>query len=148
MDTFRVRCLYLQLEISRSELHWRYIWEFLVLIWYLRGFPGGTSGKEPACQCRRCKRHKFDPWVRKIPWRRAWQPTPSCLKNPTDRGAWQAVVYRIAKSWTGLKQLTMQAHVRTRTHTHTHTHTHLVLKVIRQNRKGVKIKGRGQTPES
>ena len=34
--------------------------------------------KEPACQCRRHKRCKgcgFDPWVRKIPWRRAWQPT-------------------------------------------------------------------------
>ena len=44
-----------------------------------RGFPGGTSGKEPACQCRRHKRHKFYPWVRKIPWRRAWQPTPVFL---------------------------------------------------------------------
>ena len=39
-------------------------------------FPGGASGKEPACQCRRCKRQGFDPWVRKFPWRRAWQPTP------------------------------------------------------------------------
>ena len=28
------------------------------------------SGKEPACQCRRCKRGGFDPWVGKIPWRR------------------------------------------------------------------------------
>ena len=28
------------------------------------------------CQRRRWKRHMFDPWVRKIPWRRAWQPTP------------------------------------------------------------------------
>ena len=34
--------------------------------------PGGTSGKEPASQCRRHKRHRFDPWVGKIPWRRAW----------------------------------------------------------------------------
>ena len=39
------------------------------------GFPGGASGKEPACQCWRHKKHGFDPWVRKIPWRRAWQPT-------------------------------------------------------------------------
>ena len=30
-------------------------------------FPGGTSGKEPACQCRRHKRHGFSPWVGKIP---------------------------------------------------------------------------------
>ena len=43
------------------------------------GFPGGTSGKESACQCRRCKRRGFDPWVGKIPWRRAWQPTPVFL---------------------------------------------------------------------
>jgi len=42
-------------------------------------FPGGASGKEPACQCRRHKRHWFDPWVRKIPWRRKWQPTPVFL---------------------------------------------------------------------
>ena len=39
-----------------------------------RGFSGGTSSKESACQCRRCKRCGFDPWVGKIPWRRAWQP--------------------------------------------------------------------------
>ena len=38
----------------------------------LLGFLGGTSGKQPACQCRRQKRPGFDPWVRKIPWRRAW----------------------------------------------------------------------------
>ena len=30
-------------------------------------------------QCRRCKRCGFNPWVRKIPWRRAWQPTPIFL---------------------------------------------------------------------
>ena len=40
------------------------------------GFPGGASGKELACQCRRHKRCRFNPWVGKIPWRRAWQPTP------------------------------------------------------------------------
>ena len=39
------------------------------------GFPGGTSDKEPACQCRRHKKWGFDPWVGKTPWRRAWQPT-------------------------------------------------------------------------
>ena len=43
------------------------------------GFPGGASGKEPACHCRRCKRHWFDLWASKIPWRRAWQPTPVSL---------------------------------------------------------------------
>ena len=36
------------------------------------GFPGGASGKEPACQCQRQKRFEFKHWVRKIPWRRKW----------------------------------------------------------------------------
>ena len=31
--------------------------------------------KEHAWQCGRPRRHGFDPWVGKIPWRRAWQPT-------------------------------------------------------------------------
>ena len=42
-------------------------------------FPGGTSGKEHACQCRRHKRHGFSPWVGRISWRRAWQPIPVLL---------------------------------------------------------------------
>ena len=43
------------------------------------GFSDGASGKEPACQCRRPKRFAFDPWVRKIPRRRKWQPIPVFL---------------------------------------------------------------------
>ena len=43
------------------------------------GFPGGTSGKESTCQCRRLKRHGFSPWVGKIPWSRKQQPTPVFL---------------------------------------------------------------------
>ena len=39
------------------------------------GFPDGANGKEHSCQCRRRKRCWFDPWVRKSPWRRAWQLT-------------------------------------------------------------------------
>ena len=35
--------------------------------------------KKPDAQSRRHKRHGFDPWVSKIPWRRAWQPTPVFL---------------------------------------------------------------------
>jgi len=46
-----------------------------------RGFPGGTGGKESACQCRRCKRLGFDPWVGKISWSRKWQPTPVFLSG-------------------------------------------------------------------
>ena len=43
------------------------------------GFPGGASGKEPACQWRRHKRYRFDPWVWKILWRRTGQPPPVFL---------------------------------------------------------------------
>ena len=47
------------------------------------GFPGGASMEEPTGQCRRQKRRGFNPWVGKIPWRRARQSTPvSCLENP------------------------------------------------------------------
>ena len=43
------------------------------------GFPDGAVVKESTCQCRRCRRRGFDSWVRKIPWRGKWQPTPVFL---------------------------------------------------------------------
>ena len=62
--------------------------------------------KKPTCQYWISKRHGFNAWVRNIPWRSAWQPTPVfCLENPTDRGAWQATVHGITKNLTQLKQL-------------------------------------------
>ena len=45
---------------------------------------GGDRGKEPACQCRRCKRDEFNPWVGKVPWRRARQPTPLFLPGESN----------------------------------------------------------------
>ena len=45
----------------------------------LLGFPGGADGKETTCQCRRHKRCRSDPWVRRIPWGKTWQPTPVFL---------------------------------------------------------------------
>ena len=41
--------------------------------------PRWLSGKESTCQCRRCKRCGFNPWVRKVPWRRKQQPAPIFL---------------------------------------------------------------------
>ena len=40
------------------------------------GLPRWLSGKESSCQGRILRRHKFNPWVGKIPQRRKWQPTP------------------------------------------------------------------------
>ena len=51
-----------------------YILEYLWKIF--KGLPKWLGGKESACQCRRCG---FHPWVRKIPWRRKWQPIPVFL---------------------------------------------------------------------
>ena len=76
------------------------------------GFPGGSAGKESTC--RRCG---FDPWVRKIPCRRAWQPTPVFSPGESHgQRTWWATVDRVANSQTQLKPLS--------THIHIHTHTH------------------------
>ena len=73
-----------------------------LLLWD-HGCPGGASGKESPCQCRECKRHGFDSWVGKIPWRRKWQPTPVFLpgesheqRNPGDCSLWAC---RVGRDW-------------------------------------------------
>ena len=77
----------------------------------LRSFPGGTSGKEPACQCRGRTSHGFNPWVRTISWRRAWQPTPVFLpreshgqRSPVGYGPW-------CHRELGMTEATEQAHM-------------------------------------
>ena len=66
-------------KLNWTELNWTecYGW----------GLPRWLSGKESTCPCRRCKRCGLDRWVRKIPWRRAWQPTPEFLpgESPGQR---------------------------------------------------------------
>ena len=47
----------------------------------VRGFLGGTSGKESTCQCRSHKRYGFDSWVGKIPWSKKWKPTSVFLPD-------------------------------------------------------------------
>ena len=61
--------------------------------------PQGLSDKEPHCPCRRHRRHRFNPWVWKIPWRRAWQPTPIFLPGEPH------TVRRVTKSQTRLKRV-------------------------------------------
>ena len=86
------------------------------------GFPGSTGGKEPACQCRRYKRCGFDPWVRKIPWRRAGHANILAWRIPWIGEPGRSMG---SQSRIGLKRLRargrVRAHVRARTHTHTHT---------------------------
>ena len=73
-------------RLSGASPHWAmymkhvsYSWWFSLVFGSPLGFPCGTSGKEPACQRRRHKKQRFDPWVRKISWRRTWQLTPMSL---------------------------------------------------------------------
>jgi len=61
----------------------------VMIIWEI---PGGASGKEPTCQCRRLKRLRFVPWLGKIPWRWAQPPTPVFLPGESH-GQWSLVGY-------------------------------------------------------
>ena len=95
--------------VTRSQLTSRnssnYIYIYTHTHIYM-GFPGGASSKESACQCRRCRRQEFHPCIRKIPCRRAWQPTLAFL--PVEAHAQRSLVAyspRVLKSWAQLKPL-------------------------------------------
>ena len=58
--------------------------------------------QETICNARRLT---FNPWVRKIPWRREWQPLQySCLENRMDREAWLKPGCSLGYSWWGRKE--------------------------------------------
>ena len=76
----------------------------------IRGFPGGASGKEFACQCRRHRDVSSIPGSGRSPGGGHGNPFQySCLENSMDRGAWQAKVHRDAKIWTQLKRFSPRA---------------------------------------
>ena len=96
--------------------------------------PGGPSGKKKSsCQCSRCKRQGFDPWVRKSPWRRAGQSTPvflpgeSCgqrslvaVKNGIQQTSMHGSKLNVHQQTNGKELI----HTRKRVHAHSYTHTH------------------------
>ena len=49
--------------------------QLLLNIFWINWLPRWFSSKESACQSWRHRRCRFSPWVRKIPWRRKWQPS-------------------------------------------------------------------------
>ena len=63
----------------RSLNHWITREVLFIFLSPSRGLPRWLSGKESACHCRKCGRHGFNPWVRKISWGKKWQPTPVFL---------------------------------------------------------------------
>ena len=65
----------------------------------MKGFPGGASCKEPACQLRRCNSLFLTPGSRRFSGGDHGNPLHyPCLENPMDRTAWQARVHRVTKS--------------------------------------------------
>ena len=71
------------------------------------GFPGGSDGKESACNVGNMG---LIPGLGRSPGEgHGNPPLYSCLENPMDRGTWQATIHRITKSWLQLKQLSTHA---------------------------------------
>ena len=92
--------------------------------------PSWDGGKESSWQCRRPKGLELDPWVRKIPCSRKWQPTPvlspgECyaqrsLAGYSPRGRKQHATFTYTDT---CNHFCLILGVFTHTHTHTHTHT-------------------------
>ena len=79
---------------------WTWALKLLGCLLDIQGFPGGSDGKESTCNVG-------DPGSitgsGRFPGEGNRYPVQySCLENPMDRGAWWAIVHRIAKSWTWL----------------------------------------------
>ena len=87
----------LHLAGPQAEVYFR-MWEGLLLHivpYMVLELPWWYSGKESACQCRRRKRCRFHPWVRKMPWEKKWQPDTVFLpgkshgqRSLADRSQW------------------------------------------------------------
>ena len=70
------------------------------------GFPGGSVGKESACNAGDAGVVGSIPGSGRSPGGRHGNPLQySCLENPMNKGAWRATIHGVAKSQTGLKLL-------------------------------------------
>ena len=83
------------------------------------GLPRWLRGKESACQVMICRRRGFNPWVRKIPWRRKRQPTPVFLLEKSH--GWRSLA---AYSPWNHEELDTTEQLRTHTHTQISVHTY------------------------
>ena len=110
--SFQVLSLFLWVEKDSTEI------STIKPFWGISQVTQWLKKKKITCQCRRHKRCRFNPWVRKMPWSRKWQPTPIFFPGKFHgHRAWWATIHGIANIWTQLS-----------TCTHTHTHTHIILK--------------------
>ena len=89
-------------EIKQVNLKGNQPWIFIG-----RGFPGGLDGKEFACNAEDLGSISE---LGRVAGEGNGHPLQySCLENPTDRGAWQTTVHRMAKVHTWLTWLSMHA---------------------------------------
>ena len=62
-------------QCSKKKKNYIYIYYLYIYKYFFYLY----INKVPVCQCRKCNRCEFDPWVGKIPWMRAWQLIPVFL---------------------------------------------------------------------
>ena len=88
-------------ETTRYFDHQKLLSYFGMQVRDLEGLPQCVSGGI-CLQCRRQRKHRFDPWFRKIPWRRKWLPTDSILawEIPWTEKTGGLIVHGITKSQT------------------------------------------------
>ena len=94
-------------------------------------FPRRRTGKEPACQCRRLKRLRFDPWVRKIPWSRINLAMATCSSILTWRIPW-------TKEPGGLQSMGSQSRTQLSNWAQ-HTYTQILKDTVGGNKREKKI---------
>ena len=96
-----------QNEIYSTTIHVFVKYLFCYVLW--DSVPGGASGKEPACQCRRQKDAGLINGSGRSPGEANGNPLQcSCLENPMDMGASWGSVHRVIKSGTQLKWICTQ----------------------------------------
>ena len=106
----------LHLKVSKMFPIFLYLWIYICVYVYMHmDFPHDASGKEPVCQCRGHKGYKFNPWVKKILWRRVWQPTPVFLPRESH-GQRTLVGYypqgrRVRHNWRNLACIYTHIHI-------------------------------------
>ena len=89
-------CLWGNMQISPITYEWN-CWGIDLL-----HFTGWLSGKISAYQCRGHRKCGFNPWIRKILWRRKWQPTPVLLPEKSNEQRSLVGYHRVARSQTWL----------------------------------------------
>ena len=103
-----------QTQLSNFHFHYNHHYRTFCFGDYSNfGHPRLLSGKESACQFRRCERHGFNSEPGRYPGEGNGNPLLySCLENSTDKRAWRVTVHEVSKKSDTTEQLSMHtAHV-------------------------------------